>query len=192
MPLEEKMPRIFIHPTACVDAGAQIGAGSRIWHWTHVCAEAVIGENCSLGQNVFVARGVIIGNHCKIQNNVSLYQGVILEDGVFCGPSMVFTNVRNPRAEISKMDQAHPTVVRRGATLGANCTIVCGKTIGRYALIGAGAVITRDVPDQALMVGNPARQTGWVCVCGEKLPENLKCGICGFPYRRDREGLLIL
>ena len=152
------MPDIFIHGTACVDNGARIGTGTRIWHWTHVCSGAVIGKNCTIGQNVFVADRVIIGDNCKIQNNVSIYIGVILEEGVFCGPSMVFTNIPNPRAAISKMAQVRPTLVKKGATLGANCTIICGHTIGHYAFIGAGSVITKDVPDHALMVGNPANR----------------------------------
>ena len=173
------MPETYIHPTAIIDPGAVIGPGIRIWHWTHVCAGAVIGENCNLGQNVFIADQVQIGSGCKIQNNVSVYKGVTLEDGVFCGPSMVFTNIYNPRAEIRKMvDQVRPTLVKHGATLGANCTIVCGVTIGRYAFIGAGAVVTRDVPDHALVIGNPARQTGWMCVCGEKLDESQTCPVC--------------
>ena len=183
------MSKSFIHPTACVDDGARIGTGTRIWHWTHVCSGAVIGKNCTIGQNVFVADGVVIGNICKIQNNVSIYKGVTLEDGVFCGPSMVFTNISNPRAEISKMDQVRPTLVKKGATLGANCTIVCGHTIGRYAFIGAGSVITKDVPDHALMVGNPAKQIGWACVCGERLTEDLDCSTCGNQYKMGKNGL---
>ncbi|MFW6239608.1 MAG: acyltransferase, partial [Thermodesulfobacteriota bacterium] len=154
------MSDYFIHDTAIVDPGAKIGAGTRIWHGVHVCGGAEIGESCNIGQNVFVADGVKIGDGCKIQNNVSVYAGVELEDGVFCGPSMVFTNIYNPRAEIRKMDQVRRTRVRRGATLGANCTIVCGVTIGRYAFVGAGAVITKDVEDHALWVGNPGRRIG--------------------------------
>lgn len=176
---------VFIHETAVIDAGAAIGEGTRIWHWTHVCAGAVIGPKCNIGQNVFVADQVVIGQGCKIQNNVSLYQGVTLEDYVFCGPSMVFTNIYNPRAGIRKMDQVRPTLVKHGATLGANCTIVCGVTIGRYAFVGAGAVITRDVSDHALVVGNPAGQIGWVCACGERLPEDLLCLSCGQKLHRD-------
>ena len=185
------MSNPYIHPTACVDEGARIGAGTRIWHWTHVCPGAVIGENCSLGQNVFVAEGVVIGDNCKIQNNVSIYKGVTLEKGVFCGPSVVFTNIHNPRAEISKMDQVRPTLVKKGATLGANCTIVCGHAIGRYAFIGAGSVITKDVPDQALMVGNPAKQMGWACVCGERLTDDFVCLACGNQYKIAKKGLSI-
>ena len=150
------------HPSAIVDEGAQIGQDSRIWHFSHVCAGAVIGERCSLGQNVFVGNQVRIGNDVKIQNNVSVYDNVTLEDGVFCGPSMVFTNVYNPRSLISRKDEYRDTLVKIGATLGANSTIVCGVTIGRFAFIGAGAVINKDVPDYALMVGVPARQIGWM------------------------------
>lgn len=157
------------HETAIIDDGATIGKDSRIWHWVHVCSGAVIGENCSLGQNVFVGNKVIIGNNNKIQNNVSVYDNVTLENDVFCGPSMVFTNVYNPRSLVSRKDEYKNTLVRCGATLGANCTIVCGVTIGKYAFIGAGAVITMDVPDYALMVGVPARQIGWMSEYGEKL-----------------------
>ena len=178
-----------IHETSIIDQGAQIGEGTRIWHWTHVCAGAVIGDNCNIGQNVFVAHDVVVGNGCKIQNNVSLYKGVRLEDGVFCGPSMVFTNIYNPRAEIRKMDQVRPTLVKHGATLGANCTIVCGAVIGRYAFIGAGAVVTKNVPDHALMAGNPARLIGWVCRCGERLADHLGCSVCGKTYRKTNNGL---
>jgi UDP-2-acetamido-3-amino-2,3-dideoxy-glucuronate N-acetyltransferase len=152
----------FVHETAIIDPGARIGAGTRIWHWVHVCGGAVIGENCSLGQNVFVGNKVRIGNQVKIQNNVSVYDNVTLEDGVFCGPSMVFTNVYNPRSEIERKSEYRDTVVRRGATLGANCTIVCGVTIGEYAFVGAGTVVIRDVPPFALVVGVPARRIGWV------------------------------
>jgi UDP-2-acetamido-3-amino-2,3-dideoxy-glucuronate N-acetyltransferase len=157
------------HPTAIIDEGAQIGAGTRIWHWTHVCGSARIGERCSLGQNVFVGNRVVIGSNVKIQNNVSVYDAVTLEDDVFCGPSMVFTNVNNPRSAIPRKDQFRPTLVRRGATLGANCTIVCGVTVGQYAFVGAGAVVNRDVPDFALMLGLPARRAGWMSRYGERL-----------------------
>lgn len=158
-----------VHPTAIVDAGARIGAGTRVWHWVHICAGAWIGENCSLGQNVFVGNDVLIGQNVKIQNNVSVYDAVTLEDDVFCGPSMVFTNVYNPRAAVPRKDEYRRTLVRQGATLGANCTIVCGVTVGRYAFVGAGAVINRDVPDFALMLGVPARQRGWMSRHGERL-----------------------
>jgi UDP-2-acetamido-3-amino-2,3-dideoxy-glucuronate N-acetyltransferase len=157
------------HETAIIDDGATIGAGSRIWHWAHVCAGARIGQGCSLGQNVFVGNRVVIGDRVKIQNNVSVYDNVTLEDEVFCGPSMVFTNVYNPRSGIERKSEYRNTLVHKGATLGANCTIVCGVTIGEYAFVGAGAVITRDVPAYALMVGVPARQIGWMSRFGEQL-----------------------
>ena len=176
---DPRFPGVKIHESAYVDDGAMLGAGTRIWHFVHVLGQTTIGKDCVLGQNVMAGPRVKIGDRCKIQNNVSVYKGVTLEDGVFCGPSMVFTNIYNPRAEIGKMDQVRPTLVKRGATLGANCTIVCGHTIGRYAFIGAGAVVTKDVPDHALMAGNPARRIGWVCECGERLPADLQCPSCG-------------
>ena len=157
------------HQTAIVDDGAIIGEGSRIWHWVHICAGAVIGKDCSFGQNVFVGNRVQIANNVKIQNNVSVYDNVTLEDDVFCGPSMVFTNVYNPRSAISRKDDYKNTLVKNGATLGANCTIVCGVTIGKYAFIGAGAVVNKDVPDYALVVGVPAKQIGWISEYGEQL-----------------------
>jgi UDP-2-acetamido-3-amino-2,3-dideoxy-glucuronate N-acetyltransferase len=157
------------HPSAIVDDGAQVGEGTRIWHFSHVCAGARIGAGCSLGQNVYVANEVRIGDRVKIQNNVSVYDAVTLEDDVFCGPSVVFTNVFNPRAAVARKDAYRPTLVRQGATLGANCTIVCGVTIGAHAFIGAGAVVTQDVPDHALMTGVPARLTGWMSRHGDKL-----------------------
>jgi UDP-2-acetamido-3-amino-2,3-dideoxy-glucuronate N-acetyltransferase len=177
-------PAYTVHPTAIVDEGAQIGAGTRIWHWTHVCAGARIGADCSLGQNVFVGNRVRIGNRVKIQNNVSVYDNVYLEDGVFCGPSCVFTNVFNPRAEISRNDEYRDTIVRRGATLGANSTIVCGVTIGEYAFIGAGAVVTHDVPAYALMMGVPARRVGWMGRHGERLGIDLVCPATGQRYEQ--------
>lgn len=159
----------YQHPSAIVDEGAQIGEGSRVWHFVHVCGGARIGKGVSLGQNVFVGNKVVIGDHCKIQNNVSVYDNVTLEDGVFCGPSMVFTNVYNPRSLIERKDEYRDTLVKKGATLGANCTIVCGATIGEYAFVGAGAVVNRDVPPYALVVGVPARQIGWMSQFGEQL-----------------------
>ena len=160
---------VSIHPSAIVDEGAQIGEGSRVWHFVHVCAGALIGKGVSLGQNVFVGNRVVIGDHCKIQNNVSVYDNVTLEEGVFCGPSMVFTNVYNPRALVERKSEYRDTLIKRGATLGANCTVVCGVTIGASAFVGAGAVIQKDVPDFALMVGVPARQIGWMSAYGERL-----------------------
>lgn len=160
---------VIIHASAIVDDGAQIGEGSRVWHFAHVCGGARIGRGVSLGQNVFVGNRVEIGDRCKVQNNVSVYDNVTLEEGVFCGPSMVFTNVHNPRALIERKSEYRDTRVRRGATLGANCTIVCGVTVGAFAFVGAGAVVSRDVPDFALMVGVPARQIGWMSAYGERL-----------------------
>ena len=159
----------YQHPSAIVDDGAQIGEGSRVWHFVHVCGGARIGTGVSLGQNVFVGNKVVIGDRCKVQNNVSVYDNVTLEEGVFCGPSMVFTNVYNPRGLIERKDQYRDTLVRRGATLGANCTIVCGVTIGAYAFVGAGALVKKDVPDFALGVGVPGRQRGWMSAYGEQL-----------------------
>jgi UDP-2-acetamido-3-amino-2,3-dideoxy-glucuronate N-acetyltransferase len=160
---------VTIHPTAIVDEGAQIGEGTRIWHWVHVCSEARIGKDVSLGQNVFVGNKVVIGDRCEIQNNVSVYDNVTLEEGVFCGPSMVFTNVYNPRSLIERKNEYRNTLIKKGVTLGANCTIVCGITIGEYAFVGAGAVINKDVKPYALMVGVPAKQIGWMSEYGERL-----------------------
>jgi UDP-2-acetamido-3-amino-2,3-dideoxy-glucuronate N-acetyltransferase len=159
-----------VHPSAIVDEGAQIGEGSRVWHFTHVCAGARIGQGVSLGQNVFVGNKVVIGDRCKVQNNVSVYDNVTLEEGVFCGPSVVFTNVYNPRSLIERKSEYRDTLVKRGATLGANCTVVCGVTIGEYAFVGAGAVINKDVKPYALMVGVPAHQIGWMSEFGEQIP----------------------
>lgn len=167
-----------VHDTAIVDRGAQIGEGSRIWHWVHVCAGARIGQNVSLGQNVFVGNKVYIGDNCKIQNNVSVYDNVTLEEGVFCGPSMVFTNVYNPRSLIERKSEYRATIVRQGATLGANCTIVCGVEIGKFAFVGAGSVVNRNVPDFALIVGVPGKQLGWMSAYGERLDLPLSGNAC--------------
>ena len=181
---------VCVHPTAVVDPGAEIGSGTRIWHFTHVCAGAVIGKHCMLGQNVYIGNRVHIGDRVKVQNNVSIYEGVTLEDGVFCGPSAVFTNVINPRAEIERKDEFHVTLVRRGATLGANCTILCGTTIGPHALVGAGAVVTSNVPAHALMVGVPARRVGWVSHAGEVLGPDLVCPREGRAYELQADVLV--
>ena len=179
------------HPTATIDPGCTIGDGTFVWHYSHVMPGARIGRGCSLGQNVFVARDVVIGDNVKIQNNVSLYEGVTLEDDVFCGPSMVFTNVVNPRSHVSRKHEYRKTLVRRGATIGANATVVCGYTIGEYAFIGAGAVVTCEVPAYGLMLGVPARRTGWMCQCGERLRldqpggQPAVCGACGTGFRLD-------
>ena len=189
-------PDYFVHASSYVDDGCEIGAGTRIWHFSHVMAGARIGRGCNIGQNVVISPQVLIGDNVKIQNNVSVYTGVILEDDVFCGPSMVFTNVMNPRSHVPRKDEYRQTLVRRGASLGANSTVVCGHTIGCYAFVAAGAVVTRDVPDYALAVGNPARLTGWMCACGVKLaaggrpPDRIACGTCGAEYRGDGAALL--
>ncbi len=185
---EDRLP-YQAHATAVIDEGCEIGTKTKIWHFSHVLAGSRIGEGCNIGQNVVIGPDTTIGKNCKIQNNVSVYKGVTLEDGVFCGPSMVFTNIYNPRAEISKMDQVRPTLVKKGATIGANATIVCGSTVGQYAFVGAGAVVNRDVPDHALVVGNPAKQTGWVCRCGERLPKNMVCRSCKKKYKKGKGGL---
>jgi len=178
------MSQYFCHQSSFVDEGAEVGEGTKIWHFSHVQNGAKIGKNCSLGQNVNVGSKAVIGNNVKIQNNVSVYDEVVIEDSVFCGPSMVFTNVINPRSHVSRKHEYRRTLIRQGTTMGANSTILCGITLGRFAFIGAGAVVTRDVPDYALMVGNPARQKGWMCQCGIKLPEgdSLKCPDCGAEY----------
>jgi UDP-2-acetamido-3-amino-2,3-dideoxy-glucuronate N-acetyltransferase len=176
----------FVHESSFVDQPCTIGAGTKIWHFSHVMKDSVIGRDCNIGQNVLVSSGVRVGDGCKIQNNVSLYTGVVLEDHVFCGPSLVFTNVVNPRSEVPRRGEYQATLVRRGASLGANATIVCGVCIGQYAFVGAGAVVTRDVADYALVLGNPARQTGWMCACGVKLQvvsETARCEACGRGYR---------
>lgn len=182
----------FVHESSYVDDPCQIGAGTKIWHFSHVMANCRIGEKCNIGQNVVVSPDVVIGSNVKIQNNVSLYTGVILEDDVFCGPSMVFTNVVNPRSHVVRRNEYKQTLVKKGASIGANATVVCGTTIGRYAFIGAGSVITRDVPDYALMYGNPARQRGWMCQCGLKLDfqgETATCSSCGSRYQKQGESI---
>jgi UDP-2-acetamido-3-amino-2,3-dideoxy-glucuronate N-acetyltransferase len=185
-------PSYFAHPTAVIDERARIGAGSKIWHFSHVMRDAVIGERCNIGQNVVVSPGVALGNGCKVQNNVSIYTGVTIEDDVFLGPSMVFTNVINPRAFIERKSEYRATLIRRGASVGANATLVCGVTLGEYCFVGAGAVVTRDVPEYATVYGNPARVRGFTCWCGEQLPigpppfanaSETRCGSCGRGYR---------
>jgi UDP-2-acetamido-3-amino-2,3-dideoxy-glucuronate N-acetyltransferase len=179
--VHRQRPKFFVHPTAVVDDPCEIGEGTKIWHFSHVMAGSKLGKNCNLGQNVLIASGVCIANNVKIQNNVAVYTGVELEDDVFCGPSMVFTNVINPRSHVVRKNEYRETLVKQGATLGANCTIVCGTKIGRYAFVGAGAVVTHDVPDYALMVGVPAKRSGWVCVCGVRLSDvnEPQCAACG-------------
>jgi UDP-2-acetamido-3-amino-2,3-dideoxy-glucuronate N-acetyltransferase len=182
----------FAHPTAVIDDGAEIGAGTKIWHFSHIMPNTVLGERCNIGQNVVISPGCRIGSNTKIQNNVSVYTGVILEDDVFCGPSMVFTNVINPRSHIERKDEYRETRVCRGASIGANATIVCGVKLGKYSFIGAGTVVTRDVPDYGLVVGNPGRLRGYVCYCGHKLdlkvdrddPATSTCADCGRSYER--------
>ena len=185
------MAKAFIHESAYVDEGAQIGSDTKVWHFCHVLAGSVIGERCSLGQNVVVMNGVRIANNVKIQNNVSVYEGVEIEDDVFCGPSMVFTNVVNPRAHVSRKKEYQRTLVRRGATIGANATIVCGITLDEYAFVGAGSVVTKDVGAYALVVGVPARRVGWMCQCGERLPDKNPeaCKVCGTRYKQEGERL---
>ncbi len=186
---EDSAKPYFVHETSVVDDQVTIGDGTKIWHFSHVLSGSNIGEKCNIGQNVVIGPDVSIGRQCKIQNNVSVYKGVTLEDGVFCGPSMVFTNIINPRAELVKMDELRQTLLKHGASVGANATIVCGVTLGRYAFVGAGAVVTKDVPDYALVVGNPAKQIGWMCECGERLDEHLTCPQCGSRYQESESGL---
>jgi UDP-2-acetamido-3-amino-2,3-dideoxy-glucuronate N-acetyltransferase len=184
------MPDYFVHESSYVDEGAEIGAGTKVWHFCHIMPRAKIGERCDIGQNVLVSSDVTLGNNVKIQNNVSLYTGVIIEDDVFLGPSMVFTNVINPRSHVNRKDEYKKTLVRKGASIGANATIVCGITLGKYCFIGAGAVVTKDVPDHALVYGNPARLRGWMCQCGEQLnfiDEIAVCEVCGDRYKKEEQ-----
>ena len=188
--------QFFAHESSYIDPGCEIGADTKIWHFCHVMAGARIGARCNIGQNVVISPAVVIGNNVKVQNNVSIYTGVVLEDDVFCGPSMVFTNVINPRSHVSRKSEYRQTLVRQGATLGANSTILCGHSIGRYAFVGAGAVVTKDVPDYGLVIGNPARLVGWVCECGIKLAASrdaapdLTCQGCQTSYVRTEHGAL--
>lgn len=183
-----RFPEVFIHESAYVDSPVDIGAGTKIWHFCHVLANVTIGKNCSLGQNVMAGPDVVIGDNCKVQNNVSLYKGVVLEDGVFCGPSCVFTNVNNPRAEIERKSEFRQTLVKRGATIGANATIVCGHSLGEYSFIAAGAVVTSDVVPYALMAGVPAKRIGWMSKSGERLGEDLVCPADGVKYETTTDG----
>jgi UDP-2-acetamido-3-amino-2,3-dideoxy-glucuronate N-acetyltransferase len=184
---------VFVHPSSFVDEGAVLGAGTKVWHFCHVLPGAVIGERCNVGQNCVIMNGARLGNNCKLQNNVSVYEGVILEDDVFCGPSMVFTNVGTPRSHVNRRGRYETTLVKQGCSIGANATVVCGVTLGRYSFVGAGAVVTRDVKDHALVVGNPARQVGWMCRCGERLrlaDGRGRCASCGDTYA-EQEGELV-
>jgi len=187
---KEKLPETcFVHESAYIDENVNIGPGTKIWHFSHILKNCAIGETCNIGQNVVIGPDVTIGKQCKIQNNVSVYKGVTIEDGVFCGPSMVFTNIYNPRAEIVKMDQVRPTLVKHGTTIGANATIICGVTLGKYSFIGAGSVVTKDVEDYALVIGNPARQVGHMCECGERLSDDYECPSCAAMYEVAGEGI---
>jgi UDP-2-acetamido-3-amino-2,3-dideoxy-glucuronate N-acetyltransferase len=184
---------VFVHPSSFVDEGAVVGAGTKIWHFCHVMPGAVVGARCSVGQNCVIMPGTRLGDNCKLQNNVSIYEGVVLEDDVFCGPSMVFTNIGTPRSHVNRRGEYERTLVRQGASIGANATIVCGVTLGRYCFIGAGAVVTKDVKDFALVVGNPARLIGWMCRCGERLRLDRQagaCARCGSRYE-ERDGELV-
>jgi UDP-2-acetamido-3-amino-2,3-dideoxy-glucuronate N-acetyltransferase len=185
-------PGYFLHPTAILEDGAFLGPGSKVWHYSHIMRGSRIGANCNIGRNVLIGPDAAVGSGCRIQNNISIFKGITLEDEVFCGPSMVFTNVFNPRAFIPRMHELRLTLVRRGAALGAGCVIVCGVTIGQYAFVAAGAVVTRQVPAYALVMGNPARQQGWVCWCGVKLTAQLVCPACGRSYESTGDGLIPL
>lgn len=189
---DSRFPGVLIHESSYVDDGAVVGRGTKIWHFCHILSRTSIGENCSIGQNVMIGPNVRIGNNCKIQNNVSIYDGVELADDVFCGPSCVFTNVNNPRADVSRKDEFRPTPIGRGASVGANATIVCGHSLGEYCFIGAGAVVTKDVLAFALMAGNPARRIGWMSKAGERLGSDLVCVRSGERYRQTALGHLLL
>ena len=189
VPDPNRFPGVQIHESAYVDEPCEIGAGTKIWHFSHVMANCRIGRNCNIGQNVIVCPEAVLGDNVKVQNNVSIYTGVVLEDDVFCGPSMVFTNVVNPRSEIVRRSEYLPTLVQRGATLGANCTVVCGVEIGGFAFLAAGAVITKNVVPYALMAGLPARRIGWMCRCGVRLPDGGECDACGNAYTIDAESI---
>lgn len=182
----------FVHSTAIVDPGSKIGKGTRIWHWCHIMSKVRIGKNCNIGENAFLESGVEIGNNVKIKNNVALYTGIVCEDDVFLGPNCVFTNVENPRSFIERKNEFKKTIIHRGATIGANATIVCGHDVGKYAFVGAGSVVTRSVPDYTMVVGNPARFYAYVCKCGYKMDKNLKCRICGTQYCVDESGQIVL
>ena len=184
------MSDYYVHPSSFIDDGVKIGKGTKIWHFSHIMSGAVIGENCSLGQNVNIGGKAYIGNGVKIQNNVSVYDDVVLEDDVFCGPSCVFTNVINPRAFITRKDEYRKTIIKKGASIGANATIVCGITMGKFSFAGAGSVVTKDVPDYALVYGSPAKQHGWICACGNILAKSLECEACGSMYL-ERESKIV-
>lgn len=183
------MADYFVHESSYVDEGATVGKGTKIWHFSHLLPGAKVGENCAIGQNVNIGGKAVVGNKVKIQNNVSIYDNVILEDEVFCGPSCVFTNVFNPRSFVERKHEYRTTLVKRGASIGANATVVCGTTLGRYCFVGAGSVVTKDVPDYALVYGSPAKQHGWMCWCGVKLEKDLRCTACGRQYRQTPAGL---
>lgn len=185
------MMNYSVHHSSFVDEGAKIGAGTKIWHFSHVMSGAVIGEQCTIGQNVYIGNKAVIGNNVKIQNNVSVYDRVIIENDVFCGPSCVFTNVINPRAFIDRKAEYQITLMKTGASIGANATILCGVTLGEYCMVGAGSVVTKNVPSHALVYGSPAEQHGWVCVCGVTLDQDLKCGNCGKQYIKSDNGISI-
>ena len=185
------MSNYFVHESSYADDGAVVGKGTKIWHFSHIMTGARIGEKCSIGQNVNIGSRAVLGSGVKVQNNVSIYDDVIIEDDVFCGPSCVFTNVINPRSFVERKDEYKTTLIKKGASIGANATIVCGVTLGKFSFIGAGSVVTKDVPDYAMVYGTPARQHGWVCVCGEKLSENLKCSCCSKEYQKNDKGISI-